>query len=46
MEDLSDYTGAGLLWALELYEFIGPAGLILIIGPLLGLLWHYTFRNG
>ena len=46
MEDISLFTGYGLLWGYELYKCIGPAGLIFIMGPLLGLWWHYTFGEG
>ena len=45
MDDLSIFSGYGLLWGYELYKLVGPAGLIFIVAPLLGLWWHYTFAE-
>lgn len=45
MDDLSIFVGYGLLWGRELHNLIGDAGMIFLIGPLLGLWWHYTFHS-
>lgn len=45
MDDLSIFTGYGLMWGRELHHLIGDAGFVFIVGPLLGLWWAYTFQQ-
>ena len=46
IDALALLVGTILLWGQWLQNQIGDAGLVLLIGPLLGLVYYYTFRKG